>query len=230
MGWSAFVLGLISSLHCLGMCAPLQLSVMGAWGSKRNNKHLGLYHLSRIATYGVLGGIVGSVGIGINLQQWQQEASLMSGLLLLLAFFTFYILKLDRKFMRVLFPYLSRARAQLQRNKQARSLYFAGSGMLNGILPCGMVYLALFPALGSGSWINAVGYMLLFGVGTLPLLVLSGIGGVQFLQSKGIWIQRVIPVFVFTIAVLLIFRGMNLDIPYLSPAIVPETASTEVCG
>ncbi len=177
----------------------------------------------------MLGLLAGFVGKGVGLQNWQQQTSLISGLLLLFAFAGFYILRLDKKLLKILFPFISRLRGKLQQNKSARVAYFSGSGLINGLLPCGMVYLAMFPAMSSGNAITAFGYMLLFGVGTLPILVLSNFGALSFLQSRGRMIQKLIPAMIVVTALLLILRGMDLGIPYISPQIPVAGASIEVC-
>ena len=214
----------------MGMCAPLQAVALGSMSHGGQHKsNILLYHGSRILTYGVLGIIAAIVGKGLGLQNWQQQVSLLSGLLLLFAFMAFYFLKLDRKLLSLLYPLISRVRTNLQQNKSARTLYFSGSGMINGLLPCGMVYLAIFPAMGSGSITAAFGYMALFGAGTLPLLILTNFGAISFFQGKAKLIQKVIPVMVVVTATLLILRGMDLGIPYISPQIPTEGASTAVC-
>ncbi len=226
---SAFLLGLFSSLHCLGMCGPLQAVVTGAFQRKAGFQHIALYHFSRIATYGLLGLLAAFLGRGLGLQSWQQNASLFSGLLLLFALATFYFLKLDRRLLRIIFPYLSRMRMRLQQNRSSKNLYYSGSGMLNGLLPCGMVYLALVPAVASGSFLSPVFYMLTFGVGTLPLLLLTNMGALSFLQQRARWIQKLIPAFVVITALLLILRGMDMGIPYLSPKMPDPTTAANGC-
>lgn len=229
MWWSAFLLGLISSLHCVAMCSPLQAAVMGSMQKNSGKRYVGLYHLSRLLTYGILGLFAGIIGKGIGLQNWQQQTSLIGGLFLLFAFAGFYLLKLDRRLLKVLMPYISRLRIKLQQNRSAKVFYFGGSGLINGLLPCGMVYLAIFPAMSSGSALLAFGYMLLFGLGTLPLLLLTNFGALSLFQNKGRFIQRLIPTMVIVTALLLILRGMDLGIPYLSPEMPVAGASIEVC-
>ncbi len=206
---SAFLLGLFSSLHCLGMCGPLQAMVTGAFQQKAGYRHIILYHFSRITTYGILGLLAGLAGRSLGFQNWQQNISLFSGLLLLFAMAAFYFFKLDRKLLRLVFPYLSRMRMRLQQNRSSQSLYNTGSGVLNGLLPCGMVYLAIFPATAGGSPLTAVFYMLLFGTGTLPLLFLTNMGALSFLQKRSRSIQKLIPALVIITAVLLILRGID---------------------
>lgn len=229
MLWSAFLLGLVSSLHCFGMCSPLQAAALGAFHKNVSYGYITLYHTSRILTYGTLGLLAGVIGKGVGLQSWQQETSLLSGLLLLFAFAAFYILRIDKKLLKALYPLISRLRSTLEKNRSAKALYFSGSGLINGLLPCGMVYLAIFPAMSTANLGSSFFYMILFGMGTLPLLVLSNIGALKFLQSRGKMVQRIIPAMVVITALLLILRGMDLGIPYISPQAPHAGASTEVC-
>lgn len=229
MLWSALLLGLVSSLHCFGMCGPLQAAALGAFHKNVNTGYIALYHSTRILTYGVLGLLAGVIGKGVGLQSWQQETSILSGLLLLFAFAGFYILRLDKKLLKVLYPFISRLRTSLQKNKSARALYFSGSGLINGLLPCGMVYLAIFPAMSSANLGVSFFYMILFGVGTLPLLILANVGALKFLHTRGKMVQKIIPAMVVITALLLILRGMDLGIPFVSPQQPVSGASTEVC-
>lgn len=229
MFWSAFVLGLVSSLHCLGMCGPIQGAFTSSLLSKKQYRFLALFHFSRILTYGFLGIVIGLVGQTTALQEWQQKTSLLSGLLLLFAFLLFYFTKLDQRLFKVLFPYIQRLRNRLEQNKNSKFAYFMGTGMLNGILPCAMVYLALFPAMGMDQPINSFFYMLTFGAGTIPLLFISNISIASFFQKKRLLLQKISPVIILVTACLLILRGMDLGIPYLSPDLQPVLGDAAVC-
>ena len=107
--------------------------------------------------------------------------------------------------------------AQL-RQRSLRSLTLLG--MLNGLLPCGLVYVALAGAVSSGGIVSSILYMACFGVGTLPTMLGIGIFGKAFPLSLRLKLRGVIPVGVCLVAGLLILRGMALGIPYVSPALV----------
>lgn len=217
MWGSAFLLGLLSSLHCLGMCGPLQAAFTTMFLRKKRTHLLFVYHGTRIGTYGILGLTAGLIGTSVGLQAWQQNTSLLGGLFLLFAFVLFYFLKLDQKLLKIFFPYIQRFRGRLQQNKKKEWMYFAGSGALNGILPCAMVYLAILPAMGTANIGGGFIYMILFGLGTLPLLVISNLGALSFFQRHANLAKKVTPVLIILTAGLLILRGMDLGIPYLSP-------------
>lgn len=229
MFWSAIVLGLVSSLHCLGMCGPLQGAFTGSLITKRQYSLLAIFHLSRIFTYGFLGLAMGLIGQAAALQEWQQKTSLLTGLLLLFGFLLFYFTKLDQRLFGYFFPYIQRLRSRLEENKNSKIAYFAGTGMLNGILPCAMVYLAIFPAMGMEQPLYSFLYMLMFGLGTIPLLFLSNLSVASFFQSKKGLLHKISPVIIVITAGLLILRGMDLGIAFLSPDLQPILGESQVC-
>jgi sulfite exporter TauE/SafE len=103
---------------------------------------------------------------------------------------------------------------------------FLTIGFLNGFLPCGLVYMAVFGAIATGSLVEGSFYMVLFGLGTIPLMTTAIYLG-KFLNSTlKQRIQKAIPVFIVIIGALFILRGLGLGIPYLSPAPVVEMASS----
>ena len=90
-------------------------------------------------------------------------------------------------------------------------------GMANGLLPCGMVYLAITGAMAAGDINGGIGFMTAFGLGTFPaMFLLTYFGSVISLSIRN-RMKRAIPFFVATMAVLLILRGLNLNIPMISP-------------
>jgi len=213
---TAFVTGLFGSLHCAGMCGPLALSFN--LNSKGNPLANGLiYNLSRITAYLLLGIVFGAIGLSFHYAGWQQTASIVAGFVILLI---------------VLFQQAKAAQPKLTwiiryntfiKNKIGHALSTTGFkgiialGFFNGLLPCGLVYLALAGALVSGNILTGGLYMLLFGLGTFPLMfVFSAFGNYLGFQKK-LLIRKYLPVFSVMIAVLLILRGLNLGIPYISP-------------
>lgn len=229
MFWSAFVLGIVSSLHCLGMCGPLQGAFTSSLISKKKYSLLSLFHLSRIFTYAILGLAIGLFGQAAALQDWQQKTSLLSGLLLLFAFLLFYFSKLDQRLFKLFFPYIQRLRSRLEQNKKSKYAYFIGTGTLNGLLPCAMVYLALFPAMGMEQPLFSFFYMMIFGAGTIPLLFISNLSIASLIHSKRGFLQKISPLIILVTAGLLILRGMDLGIPYLSPDLEPGLNETQAC-
>lgn len=208
---SALLLGLAGSLHCVGMCAPLTLALpmpVGArWAMLRP---LLAYHTGRLTTYFGLGLLFGLVGKGLVLAGWQQGVSVGLGVVMLLS----AVLAFRWEFAVERFPLVGRisgfAKTWLGRALRGRGVFVAG--MLNGVLPCGMVYMALAGAVASTSgWESGI-YMAVFGLGTLPALLGVVLAGRVF--STGLrrhigWAQ---PVLSAAAGLLLISRGLHLNL------------------
>ncbi len=213
----AFLLGLLGSLHCAVMCGPLMLSF-----PVQQKKQLGyafqllLYQFGRVTVYTILGLLVGIVGSSISLFTNQETLSLVVGVILivftLIHFSRRYFGCLDRFQDILIFP-ISRLMGRIY------GMPFWGffAGMLNGLIPCGMVYLALATALNSQSVIQAGSFMFLFGLGTTPLLLLVSLGGIYLKKYIRFNPNKLIPWFMLFLGALFILRGSQLDIPFFSP-------------
>ena len=219
MDWiQAVTIGFLGSFHCIGMCGPIALALPLKEQSMGTRIFSALlYNSGRIFTYFLLGLIFGSLGTGLELWGFQRWISIVLGIIMILS---------------VTFPYLFRAvnlESRIDKGLSAFKQLFAnffgyrsfGSafiiGMLNGFLPCGLVYLAIAGAIVSASPLNGGFYMLLFGIGTIPALfavtLIGNIFGMKFRNTM----KKIIPVFIIIIGLLFILRGLNLGIPYLSP-------------
>lgn len=216
---SAFVFGLISSLHCIGMCGPiaLMLPVTKEHVAKRNGQIL-MYHLGRITTYSTLGLVFGLLGKGFFLAGLQQQLSIGVGILMLVYAFVpqskWGVLHFLKPFAR-LFDKPKKAMGKHFKSKRMLSFYWIG--IFNGLLPCGIVYVALFGALATQNIGTGAFYMFLFGLGTVPLM--SALVYVQAYFSVR-FRQRILQVYPYIIALFgmwFILRGLGLDIPFLSP-------------
>ena len=213
--WTAFTIGLLGSLHCVGMCGPIALS-LPYQGSHRwhTTGNVLLYNIGRVATYGLLGLFIGLVGRGFFLAGFQSYVSIGLGILLLaIALFSINVESrlLRFTFMQQLNSWVKRQLAGLLRQRGPGKLLLIG--MLNGLLPCGLVYMAIVGALAAGSIVNSALYMALFGIGTIPLMFATALAG-QFIQLK--WrarLRKLVPVFLVAFAVLFILRGLNFDVP-----------------
>lgn len=212
----AFALGLLGSLHCAAMCGPLMLALpLPAGGAGRFIAGRIFYQLGRIATYCSLGVIAGLVGKSIFLAGFQRWLSIALGIAILAGFLLSKKLALSAPVVRLVTQLKSAMSSQLRR-RSLRSLILLG--MLNGLLPCGLVYVAMAGAVSRGSLLNGVFYMAAFGLGTLPTMLSISLTGKLFPISFRMKLRSVIPVGVCLIAGLLILRGMALGIPYVSPA------------
>ncbi|RYD99586.1 MAG: sulfite exporter TauE/SafE family protein [Sphingobacteriales bacterium] len=209
---SSLLLGLASSLHCLGMCGPLIMAVPFPVKSKNRTYKL-FYFLGKALAYGSLGAIIGALGLKAIWGEAQRYVSILSGILIMLL-----VLLPMMRATRLQFPFQKTfARVFNRIQEHPRWFHFMQLGFLNGLLPCGMVYIALTAALASGSPLNGFVAMMLFGAGTSVVL-----WGVALLKGKlsGQLRQKLKPVstgFSILVGGLLIARGLNLGIPYISP-------------
>jgi len=231
MFFPAFLLGLISSFHCVGMCGPLAMSVpVQHLPTKTKNLSILLYHTGRVITYSLLGLLFGLLGRHIFIAGIQQEVSIILGISILL------IVLYQRIFKKSYTPKI----IQLFTDKLYSIIRFlwgkhslSGTyllGMSNGLLPCGMVYFALAGALSSSSILESVLFMFLFGIGTLPLMLSVHITGTTLLsQSFRNKARKLVPLFLASMGVLLILRGLNLGIPFISPMLETETGKVISC-
>jgi len=216
----AFVMGLAGSLHCIGMCGPLALSLPVSHNNNLSRISGGLiYNSGRILSYASMGLIFGSIGNFIIASKWQGSLSIALGIIILLyllfpkKYFHFSsAVTLGKPFM-----LLRKQLGKLFQSKKLGSLLFIG--VLNGFLPCGLVYLALTSSVISASPVNGGMFMTFFGLGTFPMMFATVLMGNYLNQSLRQKIHGAVPALLFFMAVLLILRGMNLGIPFISPGL-----------
>jgi len=212
----AFALGILGSLHCAAMCGPLLLALpVAAGGNGRFVAGRIVYQLGRIATYCLLGVAAGLIGRSVFLAGMQRGFSIGLGMALLAGFFLSRKVAVSAPAVRLVTTLKTAMAAQLRQRTFASLVLL---GMLNGLLPCGLVYAALAGAVTRGSLLAGVVYMAVFGLGTLPMMLGIGLSGRLFSQSWRMQFRAAIPVGVVLLAALLILRGLALGIPYLSPA------------
>lgn len=215
---AAFIMGLAGSLHCIGMCGPLALSLPVSHNNNLSRISGGLiYNSGRILSYTGMGLIFGSLGNLVIAAKWQSSLSIGLGAIILL-----YLLFPKKYFhfstattLGKPFMLLRKQLGKLFQSKKISSLLFIG--VLNGFLPCGLVYLALTSSIISASPVNGGMFMLFFGLGTLPMMFATVLMGNYLNQSLRQKIHKAVPALLFFMAVLLILRGMNLGIPFISP-------------
>jgi sulfite exporter TauE/SafE len=214
----AFLMGLAGSLHCIGMCGPLALSLPVSHNNDLSRISGGLiYNGGRILSYISTGLIFGSLGNLIIAAKWQSSLSSVLGIIILL-----YLLFPKKYFhfstattLGKPFIFLRQQLGKLFQSKKLSSLLFIG--ILNGFLPCGLVYLALTSSIISASPVNGGMFMLFFGLGTFPMMFATVLMGNYLNRSLRQKIHKAVPALLFFMAVLLILRGMNLGIPFISP-------------
>ena len=213
--YAALVLGLVGGLHCAGMCGPLALALPGR---DRSGVAYVLgrlaYNLGRVVTYCGLGLIFGVVGKSFWMAGVQRWASITLGLLLIFGLFLSRKLALSKPVV-LLVQRLKLAMGGLLRR---RSLVALGLlGLLNGLLPCGLVYVACAGAAATGGVVSGLEYMAVFGLGTVPVMFVISVSGKLMPTALRLRLVRVVPLSILLLAILLILRGMSLGIPYVSP-------------
>ena len=213
----AFLMGFLGSVHCAVMCGPIVLGLpLNGQGNWRNFLQVVLYQLGRVATYTFLGLLVGLIGNTFSLFVKQETLSLVIGTILvmitILQLTGRYTASLQRLQGRLIMP-IGKMMGKVFK------LPFWGlfAGLLNGLIPCGMVYLALATALSLANTGSGASFMLLFGLGTTPLMLIISFGGVYFKRYFKFNSQKLMPWFALFIGALFILRASNLNIPFLSP-------------
>lgn len=215
----AFLMGLTGSLHCAGMCGPIiwvmpfqQLSGWKKWLS------IALYHIGRTTVYAMLGIILFSFKSVFNPQVQQYVSIILGGFLLIVGIFSFFPGRFTIKLPWTSF--VQRRLAGFMSHPGMTSLFF--TGMLNGLLPCGLVYMALSASVVAPTAVTAAVMMYAFGLGTMPMLIaLTVIKDRTKLLHAGHF-RKFVPVVMLFFGSLFVLRGMNLGIPYLSPKITME--------
>jgi uncharacterized protein len=226
---AGFAFGFVGSLHCIGMCGPIVLAL--PVGNHRWSMFaLGrfLYNLGRVVTYTLMGGAVGLLGAGVLLPVFQQNLSMIAGILIILSVVVRRLIRLSWPIP----PFISGSLQKLQAKiaallkKQSVAALFL-LGVLNGLLPCGFVYVAMTAAAVSAHVLSGMLFMAGFGFGTIPAMI--GFSASPRLLSANVRarIVKILPAFTLLIGVLLIVRGLNLGIPFISPRLGADP-STQV--
>ena len=211
--WTAFTIGLFGSMHCVGMCGPIAMTVATTGQAQVWKKAL-LYNLGRTFTYTLLGALVGLLGKGIELAGLQKSFSIGLGVVfLIIAIFSINVESrlLSIGFMNNLFFKLKASIARKLNDLQLPGTFYLG--MLNGLLPCGLVYVAIFGAISTSGWADGMAYMAIFGLGTLPLMAaVVFIGNMATLKFRMV-LRKIYPAFLVLFALLFIARGLNFHLP-----------------
>ncbi|CAM4395410.1 sulfite exporter TauE/SafE family protein [Flavobacterium terrigena] len=230
MLYSALIFGFISSLHCVGMCGPIALmipvdkdNVVKKW------LQISTYQIGRVTAYTSLGVIFGFLGAGFFIAGFQQQLSIIVGVLMILIAIIPEKKLAQYNFSKPIYKIVSEVKTQLGlqfKKKSYKSLFLIG--LFNGYLPCGMVYVALFGAMAMNNVLLGSLYMTLFGLGTIPLMMVL----VNFLKTTQFSyyskFQKIIPILIVGIGILFVLRGFGLDIPYISPSILHLHIQSEV--
>ncbi|MCF6171147.1 MAG: sulfite exporter TauE/SafE family protein [Bacteroidales bacterium] len=215
----ALLTGLVGSLHCIGMCGPIAIAL--PLGNKSWwQRVLGgiTYNLGRIFTYALLGAVFGLLGQGIEMAGLQQWASIGIGAVMILSVLFPVLFRGKIKFEQFFFGYAGKMIGkfrQLFSISSIPSLFLIG--LLNGLLPCGLVYVAIAGAINTNALVSGIVYMLLFGLGTIPVMLAIPLLGNLIGTGIRKRFRSVLSAFIVVLGILFILRGLSLGIPYISP-------------
>ena len=220
----AFLIGLFGSVHCVGMCGPLAFGIPStekyAWSVVIDKF---LYNVGRIVTYSGLGMLLGMLGRLLWLSSLQQFVSILSGVFVV-ALGLLRLIKLKNKTgSNIYFPWFYKI-VNFALKRKAGHLVL---GMLNGFLPCGFIYVALFGALNTTSPGDAAAFMFWFGMGTFPLMFIATLSFGFLNPLIRHRINAAMPYLMVCLGFWFILRGSGLNIPYLSP--VAKTVGVSIC-
>ncbi|MFP9119316.1 sulfite exporter TauE/SafE family protein [Flavobacterium sp. RNTU_13] len=219
MLYTALLLGLVSSLHCIGMCGPIamMLPVDHKNPAKKTIQVL-VYHLGRLTAYSILGIVFGLLGRGFYLAGMQQQLSIIAGIVMIIIALVPERIFAKYNFSKPIYKLISGIKAGLgnQFKKKGYKALFA-TGLFNGFLPCGLVYAALFGALAMQNTLYSAAFMFLYGVGTIPLMSAVVFATGVFKTPLRNTMAKAVPYVAVCIGMLFIVRGLGLSIPYLSP-------------
>ena len=220
MIYTALILGLISSLHCIGMCGPIAMMLpLDRSNEAKRVTQILTYHIGRITSYSILGLFFGLLGRGLFLAGFQQKMSIWVGILMVVVVLVPEKAFAQLNFSKPVFRIISQLKSALgqQFKKKTYSAIFT-IGILNGFLPCGLVYVALFGAIAMQNVTLGIGYMVLYGLGTIPMM--SAVIYISNMLTMPIRnrIQKLIPIMIVGVGMLFILRGMGLNIPFISPS------------
>ncbi|MFA6546059.1 MAG: sulfite exporter TauE/SafE family protein, partial [Limisphaerales bacterium] len=209
------MLGLLGSAHCAGMCGPLALA-LPATGNARATFLAGrvLYNLGRIVTYAALGAVSGLLGRGFVLAGFQRWISLAAGAAILVSLFVSSRFALSLPAVTAV-GWLKTALGSLLQKRSLDSIFTLG--LLNGLLPCGLVYAACAAATATGHVLDGALAMFAFGLGTVPMMLGLSLAGPRLHTLLRFKLQRLVPASLAIVGLLLVLRGLALGIPYLSP-------------
>jgi sulfite exporter TauE/SafE len=222
---TAFLTGLLGSFHCIGMCGPIALALPVQGTPFKTMLGRIIYSLGRIITYSILGILMGTIGLGLQSIGFQQTVSIVSGSLVIIVLLFFNNLYVFAPFRR-LASSLKQAFGTILRKSGFWSLFVLG--LVNGLLPCGFVYIGLAGSVATAEWWKGGIYMALFGFGTAPLMLAFTYTIRLITPSWRSFINRYSPVFAVLVGMLLIIRGLNLGVPVISPKAIGDKHCMEM--
>lgn len=226
---SGLSIGFLGSFHCIGMCGPIALSLpVRSYSGVHKYAGIFSYNIGRAVTYSVLGLIFGFLGSRFRLWGFQQAISIAAGVLILLFIFSRFTLSSRIPWLGKINQKVQKGMSQMLRSSDRPTPLFP-LGLLNGLLPCGLVYVAIAAAIATMDTLQGVLLMFSFGLGTIPVMAaLMSFGHLVSVKARQT-LNKAVPYFVGVMAVMLILRGLNLGIPYLSPRMEKDATEASCC-
>lgn len=226
-----FIIGFFGGFHCIGMCGPIVL-VIPLKGKSLGSKVFGslLYNLGRAITYAMLGLLFGLIGLGMKMTGIQQWVSIACGAVMILSVLiskSFNVSSLLSKINPVKWLGIQDKMAKLLKAPKQSTLFIIG--IVNGFLPCGLVYIALAGAIVGASVVQSSMFMFAFGLGTLPYLFVVLLFGNTLTQRYAKMVNKILPILIVFLGLLFILRGANLGIKYVSPKFGHDVEQTHSC-
>lgn len=230
MALSALILGLMGSLHCIGMCGPIAFMLpVDRKSNYRKALQVSIYHFGRLLAYGTIGMVFGFIGKSLYIFGVQQKLSILIGIIMIALVLIPFVHLSSLSISKPIYRIISKLKDKLGFALKSKSNdAFLTIGFLNGFLPCGLVYMALLGAMAMANPIQGSFYMILFGLGTVPLMTMAVYFSSAIKQNTMRKVKKLIPVFIVIIGILFILRGLGLGIPYVSPQATKEVVSTEL--
>ncbi len=230
MLWSAFILGFLGSLHCVGMCGPIALMLpVSQHNPYKKSFQILLYNVGRVLTYIIIGLVFGLLGESIATFGFQQQLSIIIGIIMLLSVILPQKQLQKFKISKPFYKAVAKVKSEMGESFKKKSFdTFFYLGFLNGFLPCGLVYMAVFASIATADLTMSAAYMALFGLGTIPMMAM-----VTYMRdfTKNVLklnLRKIIPYAVAVIGILFILRGMGLGIPYISPKPMTEKVTADL--
>lgn len=213
--WSAFLMGLVGSMHCAGMCGPIAISLpyrIGIQAKEETFFKILVYNIGRVVTYALMGMVFGLIGKSFFTMGIQKWVLIVLGVLLILV--ALFSIDVERWSLRISLiskfnDIIKRKLSNLMQKSSIKSFFLVG--ILNGFLPCGLVYMAIISAISIGLWVYSVLFMILFGIGTMPMMMALGFGGSLVSNKFRTILRKLYPVFMIIFAVIFLLRAFKFE-------------------
>lgn len=218
---AAISLGFLGSFHCIGMCGPIALA-LPVHQKSITQKIISIlaYNFGRIVTYTLFGVLFGFIGESFAFFGFQQKLSIALGIIILVGLLLPQKLFNQTKLFSWIYSLLNSLKNKIANQFKKNGIKSLFSiGLLNGLLPCGLVYMGIAGSIATGSVLKGMLFMALFGLGTLPFMFSVSFTSHLISMRVRNGIRKAIPVTIAMMAILLILRGSNLGIKYISPKI-----------